>query len=181
MKKIICFFSLILILQSSRAQNITNQPSSATFHAYTVSHDGENRKVLCGLISRADIESDSSFGWFKKNYGLGRPDAGAVAAFKKHAAEFQLLIFGGTWCSDTQNLLPELYRLTDAAGYADSNITLIGVDTAKISLDNMSTTFHIVDVPTFIVMKNGKEAGRVVEYGESGEAMKELGKIVDGL
>ena len=29
--------------------------------------------------------------------------------------------------------------------------------------------------------KDGKEAGRIVEYGESGEAMKELGKIVEGL
>ena len=36
-------------------------------------------------------------------------------------------------------------------------------------------------MPTFIVMKNGKEVGRVIEYGESGEAMKELGKIVSGL
>ena len=32
-----------------------------------------------------------------------------------------------------------------------------------------------------LCMKDGKEIGRVVEYGESGEAMKELGKIVEGL
>jgi thiol-disulfide isomerase/thioredoxin len=92
-----------------------------------------------------------------------------------------MLIFGGTWCPDTQNLLPQFYQLADAAGYADSSITLIGVDNAKTTFDNLNKTFHLIDVPTFIVMKDGKEVGRVVEYGESGEAMKELGKIVSGL
>ncbi|MBS1744723.1 MAG: thioredoxin family protein [Bacteroidetes bacterium] len=180
MKKISCLFFSLFIFFSSYTQTIVNKPSTA-FHAYRIMYEGKDTKILNGLISRSDIENDTSFSWFKKNYGLGRPDAGTVATFKKHATDFQLLIFCGTWCSDTQNLLPELYRLTDAAGYADSNITLIGVDTTKIALDNMSATFLIVDVPTFIVMKNGKEAGRVVEYGVSGEAMKELGQIVDGL
>ena len=54
-------------------------------------------------------------------------------------------------------------------------------DRAKTSLYNLHNLFHIVDVPTFIVMKDGKEVGRVVEYGESGEMVKELGKIVSGL
>ncbi len=180
MKKISCFFFALLLFQFSNAQNSDNNFSTA-FHSYRIMYEGKDTKILNGLISRSDIENDTSFSWFKKNYGLGRPDASAVAAFKKHADDFKLLIFCGTWCSDTHNLLPELYRLTDAAGYADSNITLIGVDTSKIALDNMSAAFHIVDVPTFIVMKDGKEVGRVVEYGESGEAMKELGQIVDGL
>ena len=45
----------------------------------------------------------------------------------------------------------------------------------------MEKTFKVTEVPTFILMKDGKEVGRVVEYGESGEAMKELGKIAAGL
>lgn len=151
------------------------------FHAYLVSYDSQNRKVLKGLISRSDVENDTAFTWFKKNYGLGRPDAKAVLAFKQHVNDFQMLVFAGTWCPDTQNLLPEFYRLTDAAGYAGNNITLIGVDNEKTTLDNLEKTFHITEVPTFIILKNGKEVGRVIEYGESGEAMKELGKIAAGL
>lgn len=180
MKKIVSLFIIILIFNSCKAQNAASK-SPEIFHTYQVSYDEKHRKVLRGLINRGDIENDTSFSWFKKNYGLGRPDADAVAAFKKHTGDFKMLVFAGTWCPDTQNLLPELYRLTDAANYADSNITLIGVDNAKTTLDNLHTTFHLIDVPTFIILKNGKEIGRVVEYGESGEAMKELGKIVDGL
>jgi thiol-disulfide isomerase/thioredoxin len=180
MKKLLLIASVLLILVSCKTQNAVSK-SSTSFHPYQTSYDTQGRKVLRGLISRSDIQDDTSFSWFNKNYKLGRPDAGAVAAFKQHANNFHMLIFAGTWCPDTQNLLPQFYQLTDAAGYADSSITLIGVDNAKTTFDNLNKTFHLVDVPTFIVMKDGKEVGRVVEYGESGEAMKELGKIVAGL
>ena len=180
MKKLIGIFIIFNCLYSGKAQTTASE-NSAPFHAYQVSYDEKNRKVLRGLISRADVESDTSFAWFQKNYKLGKPDADAVKAFQEHANDFQMLIFAGTWCPDTHNLLPEFYRLADASGYADSSITLIGVDHNKTTLDNLSKTFHLVDVPTFIVMKNGKEVGRVVEYGESGEAMKELGKIAEAL
>ncbi len=180
MKKSVWIFIVFISLISCKAQNSVSK-SSIPFHAYHVSYDGKQRKVLNGLITRADIENDTAFTWFKKNYNMGKPDARAVNAFKTHASDFQVLVFAGTWCPDTQNLLPEFYRLADAAGYADSNISLIGVDHDKKTFDNLEKMFHLVDVPTFIIMKNGKEVARVVEYGESGEAMKELGKIAEGL
>ena len=180
MKKPLSIFIISASLISCRTQKSTTT-ASTPFHAYEVSYDSQHRKVLRGLISRADIESDTAFGWFKKNYNLGKPDSKTVAAFKEHASDFKMLIFAGTWCPDTENLLPEFYRLTDASGYADSNITMIGLDHAKTTLENMEKTFKVTEVPTFIVMKDGKEVGRVVEYGESGEAMKELGKIAAGL
>ena len=180
MKRTFIVLTALTIFLSCSTQNKVSKNTTA-YHSYQVSYDSKNRKVLRGLITRTDIEKDTAFSWFKKNYNLGRPDAGAVAAFKQHAQDFQTLIFAGTWCPDTQNLLPQFYRLADAAGYADSNISLVGVDNEKVTFDNLQKTFNLVDVPTFIIMKNGKEVGRVVEYGESGEAMKELGKIVDGL
>lgn len=180
MKKVAGFIIILAAISACKTQTAVSKQSTG-FNTYKISYDEKSRKVLTGLITRADIENDTAFGWFKKNYNMGRPDANAVTAFKQHANDFQVLIFAGTWCPDTQNLLPEFYRLTDASGYPDSNISLVGVDHSKKTFDNLSRTFHLVDVPTFIVMKDGKEIGRVVEYGESGEAMKELGKIAEGL
>jgi hypothetical protein len=180
MKKAAVIIAIPFGLISCKTQNIVSK-AATPFHVYETSYDTKHRKVLRGLITRADIENDTSFGWFQKNYKLGRPDANAVNAFKEHAKDFHMLIFAGTWCPDTQNLLPEFYRLTDDAGYADSCISLIGVDNDKTTFDHLEKTFHIVDVPTFIMLKDGKEVGRVVEYGESGEAMKELGKMAEGL
>ena len=177
-------FSAVIILLLASFSFCTAQNSAGdttpSIHAYEVSYS-KDQKVFKGLVRRSDIENDTAFKWFQQNYKLGRPDASAVDAFKKHVNDFQMVVFIGTWCDDTQNLLPQFFQLTDAAGYTEDNITLIGVDRPKTTLSDLHRAFHILEVPTFIVMKDGKEVGRVVEYGESGEAMKELGKIVGGL
>ncbi len=149
-------------------------------HNYETGTDAKTGfKVLKGLLTRADIENDTSFKWFKENMKLGQADAAAVSAFQKNGSKFQMVVFGGTWCDDTQNLLPVFYRLVDKSGYPDSSITLIGVDRPKTTLYNLHKAFHITDVPTFIVMKDGEEVGRVVEYGKYGQIDKELGEIVN--
>jgi len=147
--------------------------------AYEVSYD--NAKVLKGLLHRADIEADTSFKWFKQNMQYGTADMAAIDAFKKNGSKFNVVVFFGTWCEDSQNLVPVFYRLVDKSGYPDANITLIGVDRAKTTLYNLHKSFNITNVPTFIVMKDGKEIGRVVEYGKYGQVDKELGEIVAGI
>ena len=144
------------------------------------SKDSES-KILKGYINRSVIEGDTSFGWFRENMRYGSADAAAVQALQKHKNEIHFIVFGGTWCHDTQNLLPVFYRLTDKSNVPDSSITLIGVDRAKTALNNLHTAFNIVNVPTFIVMKDGKEIGRVVEYGKYGAVDKEIGEIVASL
>jgi thiol-disulfide isomerase/thioredoxin len=148
-------------------------------NAYEISYDGA--KVLKGLLRRSDIENDTSFKWFKGNMQYGTANAEAVNAFKEKGSKFHVVVFFGTWCDDSQNLVPVFYRLVDKSGYPDENISLIGVDRAKTTLDNLDKTFNITSVPTFIVMEDGKEIGRVVEYGKYGEIDKELGEIVSAI
>jgi thiol-disulfide isomerase/thioredoxin len=168
---------LLLISFCKTASSQTTPP-----HSYEVSTDAKTgAKVLKGFLHRSDIESDTSFKWFTENMKFGHADDAAVTAFQKNASKFQMIIFGGTWCDDTQNLLPVFYRLVDRSGYPDSSITLIGVDRAKTALYNFHILFHVTEVPTFIVMKDGKEVGRVVEYGKYGQIDKELGEIVNSI
>ncbi len=141
----------------------------------------EGKKMLKGIINRSQIESDTAFAWFKENMQYGQPDAAAVTSFQQHKANFTLIVFGGTWCEDTQNLLPKFYKLVDKSGYPESSITLVAVDRQKTTVNNLHTTYTITNVPTFIVLKAGKEIGRVVEYGKDGDMVKELGTIVSKL
>ncbi|MFP5039688.1 thioredoxin family protein [Parasediminibacterium sp. JCM 36343] len=138
----------------------------------------DGHKMLVGIINRAMLQNDTAFGWFKENSQYGLPDATAVKTFRLQKAKFSMVVFGGTWCEDTQNLLPKFYQLLDASGYPESQITLIAVDRKKETIHNLHTTYHINNVPTFIVLKDGKEAGRVVEYGTMGDITKELGMMV---
>ena len=99
-------------------------------------------------------------------------------ALQKNGSKVHFVVFGGTWCHDTQNLLPVFYRLLDKSNVPDAEVTLIGVDREKTALNGLHSAFKITNVPTFIVMKDGKEIGRVVEYGKYGAIDKELGEIV---
>ena len=171
MRKIFITLTLLTLFASTHIH--------AQVRSYEISTDPNNgEKVLKGLLSRSDIENDTAFKWFKDNMKFGQADAAAVAAFKQHAQDIQLVVFGGTWCEDTQNLLPVFYRLIDKSGFPDSSITLIGVDRPKTTLYDLHKAFNVTKAPTFIVLKDGKEVGRVEEYGKLGQIDKELGEIV---
>ena len=101
-----------------------------------------------------------------------------MQAFTANKDTIHILAFGGTWCGDTKYILPKFFALTDAAGFPQSRVTLLGVDHSKKTIQHLAEAFEVTNVPTFIVMKNGKEIGRVVEYGKYGMFDKELGEII---
>ena len=109
----------------------------------------------------------------------GQADITAVEAFSKKADKFSILVFGGTWCHDTQNLLPVLYRLIDKSGYPEKKVTVVMVDRKKQALNDLPQQDNIKNSPTFIVLHDGKEVGRIIEYGKYGAIDKELGEIVN--
>lgn len=136
-------------------------------------------KILKGVISRDILVSDSSFKWYSQNlkpYPAGKETA---TTFAKQKDSIQLVIFFGTWCEDSHVILPKLFPFFDAAGFSDDRITLIGVDRNKKTISHLTDAFNIINVPTVIVMKEGKEIDRVVEYGRYGMVEKELAEIVD--
>ncbi|MBS1655851.1 MAG: thioredoxin family protein, partial [Bacteroidetes bacterium] len=47
----------------------------------------------------------------------------------------------------------------------------------KKSVSHLAEAFNITNVPTIIVMKDGKEMGRVIEYGKYGLFDKDLEEI----
>jgi len=173
MKKIISSFFLVVLLSCSSSHKLSKID-------YSVIPDNR-AKILKGIINRSIIENDTSFGWFKENMKWGQAEEAAVTAFKQKGKEFKLIIFGGTWCEDTQNILPKIYRVVDQSAYREKNIVLIAVDRQKQTINNLHTIYKIVNVPTVIVIKDGKEIGRVVEYGKSGSVEKDLAEIIQSI
>lgn len=163
-------YFLLLVLLFSLSAIAQNQ--------YEVLVEHPNEKSLKGIISRQVLTSDTSFKWYNENLKgfTVRPDA--KEALGKNKDSVQLLVFMGTWCEDSHFVIPKLYSTTDAAGFPESNITLIGVDRKKTTLGHLTEALNVKNVPTIIVMKNGKELGRVVEYGKYGLFDKELAEIV---
>jgi thiol-disulfide isomerase/thioredoxin len=140
--------------------------------------ESDGTKVLKGFVSRQLLTSDPSFAWFAENQKSYTPNAAALEVLKNNKEALRFLVFGGTWCGDTKFVLPKFYSLTDAAGVGQDRITLLGVDRSKKTIQNLSEAFNVTNVPTIIVLKDGKEIGRVVEYGTSGMFDKDLGEII---
>jgi thiol-disulfide isomerase/thioredoxin len=146
---------------------------------YEVLTERPNEKSYKGIISRAVLVGDTSFTWYAANQKGYTPNAGATEILKKNKDSVQLLVFMGTWCEDSQNIIPKMFAFADAAGFSNDRITLIGVDRQKKTYSHLTEALNIINVPTIIVMKDGKEQGRVVEYGKYGLFDKELGEIMN--
>jgi thiol-disulfide isomerase/thioredoxin len=168
------FFIPVLILF------ITTVPAFSQ-NQYEVIPDTDGGKIFKGIISREVLEKDSTFKWYANGLLGYSPNAAAIAALKKYSDSIQLVVFMGTWCEDSHFIIPKFYYLLDATGFSGNKVSLIGVDRNKKSLSHLTEALDIVNVPTIIVMKKGKEIGRVVEYGKTGLFDKELGEIISSI
>ena len=135
-------------------------------------------KILKGFVTKQELSADPAFKWFAENQKGYSPYPAALQTLKLNKDSVQFLVFGGTWCHDTQFILPKFYSLTEAAGVAPNQITLLGVDRSKKTIQHLTEHFNVINVPTIIVLKQGKEIGRVVEYGKTGMFDRELGEII---
>ena len=151
-------------------------------NGYTITKDVKNGggEILTGTINKQLLQTDANFKkWYTPSQNEYKPDSSIIAAFKKATTQkLQFVIFGGTWCEDTQFILPRFFKLQEMAAIPDNNITFFGVNRSKKTLGNIADAFGIVNVPTIIVMKDGKELGRVVEYGKTGKWDVELAEII---
>ena len=148
---------------------------------YQILVERPNEKTFKGIISREVLLSDTSFKWYAENQKGYKPNAAALEGLQKNKDSVQLLSFMGTWCEDSQNIIPKFYSLLDMAQFPSDRVTLIGVDRKKLTLSHLSEALNITNVPTIIVLINGKEIGRVIEFGKYGLFDIELGEILKSL
>lgn len=171
MKKFLPVFILTLLIGNlSLAQN-----------QFEVLVERPNEKSLKGIISKDVLLKDTSFHWYAENLKGYTPNADVVAGLKKNADSIQLLVFMGTWCEDSHVVIPKFFSILDAASYPGEKVTLIGVDRNKKTYSHLAEALNITLVPTIMVMKNGKEMGRVIELGKYGMFDKELGQILNSI
>ena len=172
MNKLLISLILILISFTSNAQKMYEILSDSA-------HD--NTKMLRGIITKEDIDNDPAFGWYAESQRIyPHPDSAAVAAFKENKDKIYFIIFGGTWCEDTHFILPKFFKIQEVSGFPESRITVFAVDRHKHAIGDLAQAMNITATPTIIVMKDGKELGRLVEYGKTGYWDKELTAIING-
>lgn len=118
--------------------------------------------LFVGRCTFDDLADEASFDWFRMGNDEYNPDAAKIAILQKLLPGCQFVIFMGTWCEDTQNLLPKFYK-TMLLSHCYTNYKMYAVNRNKVSKNNEQSAYKMTNVPTIIVLKNGTEIGRIVE------------------
>ncbi len=146
---------------------------------YEVSKDPENGlKTLKGILSREILLNDADFAWMKNDISWYKPNAECVTNLTTVKDTIQLLVFVGTWCEDSQIVFPQLLKMLDQVGFDMKRLTVIGIDRKKTTLGSLTQALGVTKAPTIMVLKSGKEIGRVEEFGKYGIYDKELAEVL---
>ena len=119
---------------------------------------------IIGFTEKDHFLQEPFLGWFNFGYDDYAADADILKELKPLLKKVTIKVFMGTWCGDSQELVPVFYKILDEAGYKYKNFEMIAVNRSKKTPDNLQKGLDIIKVPTFIFYKKGKEIGRIVEY-----------------
>ncbi len=84
-----------------------------------------------------------------------------IELIREPGGEGEWLVFFGSWCSDSWREIPAFLKVADGAGI--DSIRFYGLDRSKKSPEGFEKPFHITLVPTIILLREGKEVGRIEE------------------
>ncbi len=112
---------------------------------------------------------------WRTRYGRVEPNPERVSAVQRAPEDIELIIFFGTWCSDSLREVPLAWKALRHAPFTVKNVR---VDRSKRGPD-VDAAVDLRYVPTFIVRRGGKELGRIVESPQ-GDLLGDLLAIIEG-
>ena len=131
---------------------------------FDTSTDPQNGSlVLKGEISFGDLRNKHSFSWYDKGRDEYSPTPNTIEYLKQHLDNYDIIVFMGTWCSDSKELIPKFVKTLEVANYPRDKVTIYGVDREKSTKTGVEKQYQITLVPTIILLKDGKEIGRITE------------------
>lgn len=131
---------------------------------FDTSSDKETGSVVFkGQITYNDLRKELSFKWLDKGIIDYKPAEADMVFLQKHLSGYEVVTFMGTWCDDSQNLVPKLLKVLAAADYPMHQHTMYGVDRTKQAKYTEAKFYEISRVPTIILLKDNQEVGRITE------------------
>jgi hypothetical protein len=107
------------------------------------------------------------------------PDAAAVAALKAIDKDTSVTLIFGTWCGDSKAYIPRLVKALHLAGNAKLKIKLVGIDNQFNQPTDIVQPRKLINVPTVIVERDGRELGRIIETPATTSAEADLAAILN--
>jgi thiol-disulfide isomerase/thioredoxin len=125
-----------------------------------VENDRRERIALGEMTAGALLDS---FPDFKKYHESYQVDQAVLSDLEDFDPEVEIFTVLGTWCDDSRREVPRFLKIMDALDSKKINLQFFGVDRSKKDEGGIAESYKIRLVPTFILLENGKEIGRIVE------------------
>lgn len=126
-----------------------------------------NSALLIGTCNREGLSAAPFGEFFTAGYADYAPDEAIVKKLSKQKKGVSVAIVMGSWCSDSKEQVPRFIKILDDMKFKDANLSIISVDSDKQGGDVDVSSLDIQRVPTFILYKNDREIGRIVETPNS--------------
>ena len=161
----------------SAQQDETVQPKTTENTA--VNTEEQDPEVEIGKLKKGDFLKAPHESWFSAMYDSYKPEEAALEEIKNNINEYDIKIFMGTWCSDSQREVPKFIKLLELSDYDMDRLEINGVTRNKTLPDDYQESYNIIYVPTIIFFKDGKEVNRFVEYPQQ-DFEQDIADIVTG-
>lgn len=136
-----------------------------------------NDSILIGKITLSELQTPPFSNWYVSRYENYNPDRNTTKFYEGRLDSINIRVFIGTWCRDTQRLVPKFFKILSIEKYPVDKIEILALDRNKSTPNHIEKKYKIKKVPTIIFYKNGKELNRIVEY-EIGSLEEDILKII---
>jgi hypothetical protein len=150
---------------------------TAKFNQETTNLDDE--QILVGKVNWDGLTQSPYGEWFTPNYLSYVVDSTTLAEVDINNIE--IVMFLGTWCSDSQVEVPQFYKILDYIEYDLNKMTVVALERLEnrdlVSPQHEEEEYNIGFVPTMIFLRDGIEIGRITEYPEK-TLEKDMARII---
>lgn len=125
----------------------------------------KHQEILYGYCNRQGLKGPLFMEYYEREYAAYIPKAEIIGQIGQKTSDYRIVIVMGSWCGDSQEQVPRLYKILDAIGISEDRITLICVDRKKQCDEGGDLVKQIVveKVPTIVIYRGDKELGRIIE------------------
>lgn len=119
---------------------------------------------LLGYINPDRFSKPPYSEWYLKGFNEYQPVQeviGKLTQIKNDDISIKIVL--GTWCPDSRREVPRFMKIIDLWQFPAEKIIFVGVDNSKIAPVGGYDTLGIERVPTFIILRNKVETGRIIE------------------
>ncbi len=131
---------------------------------YDTLRDSKNGMlVMKGTLTAGSLLNEPSYTWMQSSLEDFNPNLAVVERLRNTIKDYKLVLFLGTWCSDSHELVPKFLRLLDICHFPQGQLTIYGADRDKETGTGLEKKYKVSLLPTIIVLQNNKEVGRITE------------------